>query len=196
MEMPNLAQTSLYTGIAGAFSSMIGGYFGAQTQKISLDLQSDISAINARIAELSAQSALDAGKVEAAQTTLKYGAVKSSQRAALAANGVDLGVGNAVEIQASTDLMKEIDRNTIKSNAIRAAIGYRTQSASYQADSMMKSASASGISPLSAGFGNLLEGATRVSSNWYQLKKSGALDTPSNSLPPLGDAPMSGTWGL
>jgi len=187
MEMSSVEEVS---GIVVGLSSMLGGYYGAQSQKISLKAQADISAINARIAELSAQSALDAGKVEAAQTTLKYGATKSSQRAALAANGVDLGVGSAAEIQASTDLLKEIDRNTIKTNAIRAAVGYRTQSASYQSDSLMKNASASGISPLLSGFTSLLEGATRVAPNWYQLNKS-----PSNSvMPPLGDAPMSGMW--
>ena len=196
VDTSSLASASIYTGIAGALTSAAGSYYSAKSQKSSLKYQAQISAINARIAELSAQSALDAGKGEAAQAGLQYGATKSRQRASLAANGVDPGVGNAAEIQASTDILKETDLNTIKANAVRAAVGYRTQSASYQADSIMKTASASGLSAGSAMFSTLLTAAGRVAGNWYALKKQGAFDSPSNAtMTPLGDAPMAGMWG-
>lgn len=82
---------------------------------------------NAQIAEMGAQSVLSQGQQQTAALTLKAGQMKSTQRAAMAANGIDLGEGNAVDVQASTDLMKEIDKNQIEANAIRSAWGYRTQ---------------------------------------------------------------------
>ena len=40
--------------------------------------------------------------------------VKGAQRAALAANGVDIGVGSAAESLATTDIVGERDANTIR----------------------------------------------------------------------------------
>ena len=43
----------------------------------------------------------------------------------------DLGVGNAAETLASTDIMKEVDANTTMANAIRNAWGYRMQGTNF-----------------------------------------------------------------
>lgn len=83
--------------------------------------------INARLSELAAETELNRGQREYAAFTLKKGAMKSTQRASLAANGVDLGVGSALETLTTTDIMGEIDGATIVSNAVRAAWGYQTQ---------------------------------------------------------------------
>jgi hypothetical protein len=101
-----LAQAAMFSQIGGALSSAIGSYYSAQSQKNNLRFQSDIAGINARIAELGAQSALNQGQQQVGALTLKAGQIKSSQRAAMAANGIDLGEGNAAEVQASTDIMK------------------------------------------------------------------------------------------
>lgn len=86
-----------------------------------------IGEINARLAEMAAETEQTRGQIEYGSFTLKKGRLKSSQRANLAANGVDLGVGSAAEELTSTDLMGEIDGQTIISNAVRAAWGYQTQ---------------------------------------------------------------------
>lgn len=83
--------------------------------------------INARLAEMAAETELNRGQREYGAFTLKKGAMKSSQRANLAANGVDLGTGSALETLTTTDIMGEIDGSTIISNAVRAAWGYQTQ---------------------------------------------------------------------
>ena len=202
-----LAQMSLASQIGGAATSSIGGFFGASTQRANLAGQSAIAEANARIAdanaaitkttantnariaELGAQSVLDQGNKQTAALTLKAGQIKSSQRAALAANGVDLGDGNAAEVQASTDIMKDIDVNTISANAVRSAWGYRTQATNYQnealsaesngwayrADAATKRASASSISPASSAATSLLGGAGTVASSWAAFKKNGLI---------------------
>ena len=104
---------------------------------------------------------------------MKAGQLKSSQRAAMAANGIDLGTGSAAELQASTDTMKDIDANQLLANAVRNAWGYRMQGVNYQNEAMMARAGAKGINPGMAAFGSLLSGATNVATSWYGLSKSG-----------------------
>lgn len=88
---------------------------------------STVGDFNQRIAELAAQSSLAAGQQQIAAQTLKAGQVKGAQRAAMAANGIDLGEGSAAEVQVSTDMMKELDTNTLQANAVRTAWGYRAE---------------------------------------------------------------------
>lgn len=159
----------------GAIGSAVGAYQQAKSARSQLRYQAAMAEINSRLAESSAQQALQQGQQQIAATTMKYGAMKSSQRAAMAANGIDLGVGNAAEVQASTDILKEIDKSTIEQNAIRTAFGYRTQGANFQNQALMGRASASSLSAASAGFSTLLGGATKVAGSWYMLGKAGAL---------------------
>jgi len=202
-----LATASLIGQIGGGVTSAVGSYFSAATQKATLKGQAAIADanariadanasavrttadVNARIAELGAQSALLQGQQQVGALTLKAGQLKSRQRASLAANGIDLGVGNAAEIQASTDIMSEIDRNTIEANAVRSAWGYRTQAVNFQNEALMaqsngwayrtdaenKRATAGGINPLGSATGSLLGSAASVAGSWYSLNKSGAL---------------------
>lgn len=170
-----LATASLIGQIGGGVTSAIGSYNSAAIQKINLNTQAAIADSNARIAEVGAQSALLRGQKQASALTLKAGQLKSRQRASMAANGIDLGVGNAAEIQASTDIMAEIDKNTIETNAVYEAWGYRSNATNYQNEALMKRAGADSISPGMAAAGSLLGSAGTVASSWYSLNKTGDL---------------------
>ena len=118
-----------------AYSSkqtLLSSSFAEAMASINADTVRQTAEMNAKISELGAQSALLAGTKDVAKLTLSAGQMKASQRAAMAANGIDLGEGNAVDVQASTDIMKEIDKNQIEANAIRSAWGYRTQGVAQQ----------------------------------------------------------------
>jgi hypothetical protein len=185
----SLANAALILQAGGAISSMFGSYFGAKAQQSTLLTQAFISETNARIAELGAQSALLQGEKQVASLTMQAGKVKSAQRAAMAANGIDLGVGSAAEVSASTDIMKEIDKNQITVNAVNNAWGYRTQAVNMQNDALMKRATAGSISPGTAAFTSLLGGAAQVAGSWYSMKKTGMFDSPST-----GSVGGSGGW--
>ena len=161
--------------LSGALTSAVSANYSAKFSKAQLDNQARLADINARIAELGAQSALMQGHQQVGALTLNAGRLKSQQRATLAANGVDLGFGNAAEIQASTDLMKEIDASTLTANAVRTAWGYRIQATNYQNDALTKRATASAISPNKSAISSLLGDAGNVAESWYSLSKSGAL---------------------
>lgn len=168
-------------GAISAIGGAITSYIGSKAQKNTLETQAQIAEINARMAENAAQSTLLQGQQQVAQSTMKYGAVKSSQKAAIAANGVDLGHGNAAEITASTDILKEIDAATIHANAVRSAWGYRTQSSNYQIEAMTKRSTAGSLSPAMSGGSTLLSNASQAAQQWYMMSKLGAFNAPSNS---------------
>ncbi|HNQ56829.1 MAG TPA: hypothetical protein PKH27_04825 [Candidatus Desulfobacillus denitrificans] len=170
-----LATASLIGQIGGGVTSAIGSYYGAATQKATLKGQAAVADINARIAELGAQSALYQGQRQAGAVSLNAGRMKSAQRAAMAANGIDLGVGSAVELQASTDIMKEIDMATIEANAMRSAFGYRTQAINFENEAMAKRATAGAVSPFGSAAGSLLGSAGSVAGSWYSLNNAGNL---------------------
>lgn len=164
---------------AGMASNTVGSYWSAKTSKIALEAEAGLADTNARISELAAQQELIKGERDIASLTMRAGQLKSSQRTAMAANGIDLGEGSAAEIQASTDLMKEIDKNTVEANAVRSAWGYRTQGMNYQNRAIMDRGTAGAISPGLTAFGSLLSNSGQVAASWYSIK-AGAFNQPSN----------------
>lgn len=171
--MSMYANLSLGLQAAGAVSGAIGGFYGAKVTKNQLAFEASMARINARISELGARSAFERGQKEVASLTMQAGQLKSRQRAAMASNGIDLGEGNAAEVQASTELMKELDKQTLEANAVRSAWGYRVEASNMQSAAMMKEGSAAGISPLMAGASSLLTAAGKVAKSWYLLNNPG-----------------------
>ena len=105
--------------------------------------------------------------------------LKSRQTVAMAANGVALDSGTPNAVLTSTDVMGEIDANTIEQNALAQAWGYRTQAG-------MDRARANAINPGMSAATTLLGSATQVASTWYGMKKAGALDP--------APTPYTGVW--
>lgn len=169
---------------AGAVTSAIGAYAMAQSSRA----QASISDSNARLAELGAQAALLQGQTEEMRSRLATANLKSSQRVSFAANGVDLGEGSSARTLTATDLLGEVDANTIHANAVRAAFGYRTQALNYSNDALMRRAGPGG---LQAGATTLLGSTGQVASSWYQFNKSGAFNSPSNGSTPMALYPSS-----
>lgn len=166
-----MGQSLLTAQAAGAAASTVGAYYGAAAQQISARGAAAIADINAEQSEQAAQQELARGNAAVATATQRAGQAKGAQRAALAANGVDLGDGSAAEVLASTDLAKENDINTITANAVRAAWGQRVQATNFKNEALTKRAGADSISPGMAAFTSLLGSATQVASSWYMLNK-------------------------
>lgn len=158
--------------MAGMGASAVGAANSAKAQQNSLDYQAEVSANNAQIAEWQAQDAIRAGQVEEQNSRLKYAALKGTQRAAMAANGVALDEGSAVDILTTTDYVNETDANAIRTNAARTAWGYRTQSTSYSDNAESLRAGASATSPSSAAGLSLLGGAGQLAGSWYRYSQA------------------------
>ena len=136
--------------------------------------QANISRLNAQMMERQAQASLRSAEKSIVSKTMQAGQVKASQRAALAANGIAVGVGSAAELQASTDIIKEIDKNQIKANATAEAWGYRQKAVGYEGEALMHLASKQNAS---LNFGStLLAGATQIGLNYMQMGAKGWFD--------------------
>ena len=184
---------------AGVAMQTIGARSSAIGQQNALNGQADLQETNARLFELGAQSSILSGQRQANQIQLKAGAVKGAQRASMAANGIDLGSDTALNIQTSTDVMKEIDVNTTMANALRTAWGYKNQETNAINDSNIKRSLANAINPNQQALTTLIAGAGKVAGNWYSLNKVGAFDsfdiTKANmSSDPIGSLNSSRRW--
>jgi hypothetical protein len=167
----NPAAASVVGSIFGAVGSMAGSYYAAKSAKSNLKFQSKMAEINARIADMGSRNEILKGQRESGRLTSKAGQVKRAQRAQLAANGVDLGVGSAVELQASTDIVKEMDALTIQANALRAAWGFKQEGLNFQNAAAIGNANANSVSPAASAFGSLVTSAPRVAEAWYRYSQ-------------------------
>jgi len=157
----------LIQSIAAGYNAT-SAYFGAERQKKSLLFDADMSDFNADQAEKNAERSMQVGQREVGSMTLKAGQVKGSQRVALAANGVETNAGSAAELQASTDIVKEIDKATIEDNALRSAWGYKMQATNFRNRALVNRASAAGIDPTQAAIGSILGSAASASPYWLK----------------------------
>lgn len=87
---------------------------------------------NAELAEASARDAIALGVEAASRQRQTVRGVVGSQRAALAAQGVDLGDGDAGALQQESVQLGELDVLTIKNNAARQAWGYQVEATNYR----------------------------------------------------------------
>lgn len=128
-----------YAAIASAGIAAVGsiftGFQQARTQRIQLQMQQRVADYNARQAERAAQSALMASNAKIGAISEKFEKVKSSQKAAMAANGIMLGVGSAAEVTTSTDINKRRSIANQYQNGYEQANAYRMQGVNAQVQS-------------------------------------------------------------
>lgn len=143
-----------------------GTLFSAYSQNKESKYNAKIAQNNALINENLAKDAENRGAVDEANHRLKVAQMKSSQRAKFGATGADVNVGSALEVQADTAMMGELDALTIRSNAAREAYGYRGNAANIKSQSSLDTmASKNNIA------NTLLTGSSKVAGGWYQMGK-------------------------
>lgn len=88
---------------------------------------------NADIQERAASDAEARGRIEEQQQRLRVKQAIGQQRSALAASGVQVDTGSALDVVADTSMFGEMDALTIRSNAEREAYGNRVNAFNYRA---------------------------------------------------------------
>jgi hypothetical protein len=103
-----------------------------EKQQEAAESQAELGDYNANVAELQAEDAILRGELDEQRfRSLVRGAV-GSQRAGMAAQGVDVNHGSAVDVQADAATLGELDALTIKTNARREAWGYEVQGENFK----------------------------------------------------------------
>lgn len=157
-------QTSL--AAAGAATQAIGAWSQAKGQKTQLGLDATLADINARQKEQQARDALMAGERQSQAIMLQTAQTKSSQRAAMAANGVALDSDSAVNLLSSTDYLGQVDLYTNAANAISSAWNIRTDAVNDRNQALMDRAARKSISPAMAAMTSLIGSSGQVADTW------------------------------
>lgn len=171
--------------VFGAATSAIGTYYNMRSQQNQLKMQAqnaafqaEMSRINQRAAEFTAEQIGLEGQARSAQYTMRAGQAKASAKASLAARGATLGQGTAREIIASMDVVKEIDRLNINASTVRAQEAARLQAFNLGTQATMQSLTASNLGATAGtimpGFGattSLLGSAADIGANWARNKR-------------------------
>jgi len=110
-----------------------GAGFQSAAEKRGGKAQAELNRFNAEAAEMQADDAIVRGKEAEARHRQVVKQLIGAQRAAFGASGVDVNQGNALDVQADTASMGELDALTIQLNAAREAWGYRNQAIDYRA---------------------------------------------------------------
>ena len=134
--------------------SAIGGLVGGIAQGNAASYQAQVARNNAVTAGQNATYAEQAGSAQTLQTGLKAAARQGAVKTSLAANGVDVNSGSAVDVQASQREAGSVDASTVMTNQELQAYGYRTQETNFDAQSKLDDQQAS-YAPIGAAFGAL-----------------------------------------
>lgn len=180
--MCNPAMLAMGGQAVGGGLSAIGAYGAAASQKSSLNYDARTADFNAGLAERQAQIAMERGQFQVDQLNRATAGLKGSQRATMAARGLDLTQGTPAEIIAGTEFMGEMDVQQAQINAVREAWGLRTQATNLQNEARSARANAKAISPGMAAATSLLGTATSMASSYYQFNKAGAFSKTSGGF--------------
>jgi hypothetical protein len=119
---------------AGTVASSIFSY---QAFKQEARFQQSQMEFNARLAEVRARDAIDRGEESAKKLQQRANALKGSQRALYAGQGVEVDSGSASEVQQDTMLQAAEDIRDIRNNAWREAWGYRMDAVANRGQGVM-----------------------------------------------------------
>lgn len=171
------AQSGLGWGQASAGLSAVGSVLQGIGGQQQYGFAASIADLNAKIAQQNAGAALNAGAYAESASKLRTGELISAQRAAQAANGVDVNVGTPVRTRESAATVGAMDAAMIHYNAMREAYGDLVTASAEKAQA--GAYRAAGLGALAGGLFNagsgLLSSGSSLSSKWaqYQLGAPG-----------------------
>lgn len=139
-----MAQIAVIAGIAALQGTL--AYKQAQQQskaiKSQAKYQEQMANINSRMADIQSLEAIKRGETNAQDIKTQGRRVIGAQRAALAAQGINVDDGTALDIQLDTAQQVARDAVTVRNNAWREAWGYKVEAINQTASGQFVSASA------------------------------------------------------
>lgn len=166
-----LAATAV-AGIAGGVVGGVSSYQQGKQQQAYYNYQAKVQEENAKIAQNNAALERQQGIEEARLQRIKTAQAIGSQTTAMAANGVDVTKGTAVDVLEDTAAMGELDALQTRYNYERKALSYEAQSNNFSNQSNLdviagqNAYSAGKINALASGLDGVSK-AGSVASKWF-----------------------------
>lgn len=165
----------LFKGLEGIGTaiSAIGTLYQAGSQYSAANAAASVAEQNARIAEQKGMATMQKAGWEERRIHAQSKKVQGAQRSALAASGVDVNTGSALDVQADTAYQAAEDVAMTHYNAELQKWGFDVEAANYKAQASQ--AKAAGTSALIGGVigagSSILTGGSQFGSKWSSWSK-------------------------
>lgn len=149
--------------LSAAVVTAAGTAYGGLAANAQGKYEAKVAEQNARLTAEQARDAKERGQMDAARLDREYAQTAGAQRAAMAANGIDIDFGSAAGVQQDTAMMRGEDRAAHDRNVYNEMRGLDINAANYRSQaqaSRMKGKNAMVGSMISA-TGSLLGGAAQ-----------------------------------
>lgn len=138
----SVAAAGLALGGVQAFNQYSSSKREAAAIKAQAEYNRKVSEINEAYTMAKSDDAIRRGEQEVEGHRSKVRQLVGSQKAGLAASGVDVSSGSAAQIVDQTEKLGELDAITLKNNAWREAYGYKVEAKNIRIQGMMGQATA------------------------------------------------------
>ena len=171
---PAIPLITMAATVVGGAVSAVGSMQQSKAQAGQAKYYAAVARNNEILAKRAADDARERGLVEELNQRIRTNQLVGRQRASLAANGVEVGTGSAIDLVEDTLKIGETDALTIRANAERDAMGYLAQGADFKGEASLYDSSARNIRsalPFELAGTALATGGT-VASQWYSFQQS------------------------
>jgi hypothetical protein len=150
--------------VASAAVTMGGQYMQGQAAYTNAKYEEAAGKANAAMAAKQAKDSLDLTQSEAARRYRVASDLEGRQQAGMAANGIDLGFGSAVDVQKDSKMIAAEDVANIYKGGENRTEGYLTDAYNYRlkADAAKSAASSAGLATAFAMAGTALGAASQL----------------------------------
>ena len=126
----------------GAISNLGDTFVQAQAMRAQARFGSKVAGLNAEMANLQAEDAINRGNLAAGRHMQEVRGLEGAQRAAYAAQGLAVGQGSPAAVMEDTRTLGAADASQIRLNAYREAFGYRREATGYASQARIARANA------------------------------------------------------
>jgi len=160
MCVPVMAAVAIASTVASIGGQIVKGSAEAQQAK----MEGGIARQNAALSNAQAKDSLANTQIEAKRRYQEGAQLEGQQQAAMAANGIDLGFGSALQVQRDTKMITGEDVGQIYKAGYQKARGYEINAFNYssQAAAAQSKASAAGLGTVFGVASTALGGASQV----------------------------------
>lgn len=130
--------------LIGTAISAAGTGFAALQSSAQSRYQAQVADQNARLSAEAARTQQDATRQELETHWRRQAQLQGQQRVAMAAGGLDLGFGNAADLQADTAMLGREDAQRIIDQGANAVKGFDIESANYRSQAQASRQAAAG----------------------------------------------------
>jgi hypothetical protein len=123
-------------GLAGA-GELAAGWAGSRMTAARAGYQRQAAGTNRRFSRLQAADVRERGEKAARKVQAQGRRVQGAQRAAMAAQGVDVSTGSAADLQVETETLSQLDANEIRTSAWMQAWGIESNAENDYASAMV-----------------------------------------------------------